>query len=276
MNTRWRRKFSEVTAQLFPGEDVDQTIRSGLDRVPRLLLRERVHHCEFSALVCRLHQRAHGAVVEHRDTFRRPVPGAAVVVNDLDVVRAFGNPRIHKLLSLLRPGNRGKRRSAHLCWMPSRHGRAHSGCAQIRHIRRIVGLDRLDLFHALPAAEHIQLRGHAQLERLPSSVFGAIHYVHVRIDQPRQQRSPLAIDHFGVRRRDSRRRKLADFSVLEQHVLMIEDALAIEDTDVANELCWRRRLAGRIQDPENANHKDVPAVSHAKAPRSLDADMPVL
>ena len=76
-----------------------------------------MHDRDLVAFVCRDHDSLHGCVVEHVDGLVFPRPGAAIVVDDLDIVRAFGNARVHERLRFYSPADGRNWRPAHLCRM---------------------------------------------------------------------------------------------------------------------------------------------------------------
>src|ERR1700733_8273714 len=181
-----RSQLAEVWARWLPFENMRQSVRSSLDGIACLRLREDVDDRKFASLVRRFNYRADSSVVEHRDWLMWPRPCAPIVVNDLYVVRAVRNPRVYKCLRLLRLRKRRDRRAAHLSRVSSGYGRSDTRGSHISEVRRIFRFHLLYSFKPILASEHVELRGHAKLKHLPRGILHVVRHVHVRIEKPWQ------------------------------------------------------------------------------------------
>jgi hypothetical protein len=88
-----------------------QPVCTRLDRVARLRLGSDVHYRELAVSVRRSDETSEGSAVQHRSWGAEP---CEVVVDDLDVVRAFGDARAHERVGFGRVGDGREWRSAHL------------------------------------------------------------------------------------------------------------------------------------------------------------------
>jgi hypothetical protein len=151
----FRDQLGEAGADRVRVEEVHQPVGSGLDGIACLPLGQDVHHRELAPRVCGCDQPRQRAPRKHRE---RLPHRREVVVDDLDVVGAFGNARVHERRGVRRVRDRGDRGTAHLGWMtrpaPRRQSRLR---AHVGHSRRIRGANGLDALEARP--RHSTCRG---------------------------------------------------------------------------------------------------------------------
>jgi hypothetical protein len=208
------------------GEDVDEAVRSRLDRLLGAILGADVDHRQLAVLVGGLHQRREGRPVEGRqlEAVRR-----AVLQHDLDVVRPLGHAGVDPGLRLLRPG---QRRDGHAVL---RAVAAGSGGEVARAVEvgppRRPGL-RLLLAH-LPGevgiGEHVELGGDAEDERPLQRVAPG---VGVAVDEAGEDRLAGAVDDRGPPGRDDVRARGGDSVPLEDDGPLRDHPGAVEDADV--------------------------------------------
>src|SRR5207244_13296459 len=121
-----------------------------------------------------------------------------IVVDDLDVVRAFGDTRVHKGLRLLSAGD-GRDVYSVLRAMPSGSGDQDTSGPKVSLVGKLAGrLVFLNRLAVLDAAEHIQFRGHAERQGL--NKMRRPKYMYMAVDQARKQTKTIAGDHLGPRR----------------------------------------------------------------------------
>ena len=87
-------EFAEIRGRRRPGKQVRQTVGARVDGVQRLLQATDVHHHQLAPFVRRVGQRLHDLFGERRARLSDPI-FEHVIVDDLDVIRALGDPRVH-------------------------------------------------------------------------------------------------------------------------------------------------------------------------------------
>ena len=108
-----------------------------------------------------------------------------------------------------------------------RTGRSQIGHAAVLAFR----FQTLHFLHVIDVREHVQLRRHAECERVLECVAKS---VRVGVDQSRQQRRTCPVDDFGVRDRFRQFPHRLDLASLDQDIGGIDDPPAIEDSRVPN------------------------------------------
>jgi polyisoprenoid-binding protein YceI/osmotically-inducible protein OsmY len=203
------------------GRQVGQAVGAGLQRVARLPQRPDVHDRQPPARVRRRDQRLQRRPIDRGDGMPE---GAAVVVDDLDEVRALGDARVHHRLGLRRRCDGRDVDVLRAVPVGRRHQRPRR--EQVRAVEPLAGLlfaphrrrpDRV--------RRHVHHGGHAEdqllAERRPARV-------RVGVDQARQQRPSPAVDLLRPRRRDDVGADRRDDPVAHQHRGPGEQPLAVE------------------------------------------------
>lgn len=212
------------------GEEVDQGVGPGLDRLPR---RRRISDMDDSELpvpVRRLDRRAQRGQVEGGPGH---TVGVEIVVGELDPVRALGDPGVHEGLRRF-GGAEGGNPYPELGTVPARRGDHRPRREEVGPIG--AGARRLLLAHGAAEAgigEHVEVRGHAEDQGLAQ--WRIADRVRMRVDQPREQGPARGVDDLGPLRRREVPPHPRDLAALDQEVLPLEDPLAIEDAGVTKE-----------------------------------------
>src|SRR6266700_4508977 len=169
-------------------EKVRQPIGAGFDGGLCILKRANVHHGEFAALMrCRDYRR-HDLLAD--GWYGDPI-GLAIVVNDLDVVRAFGYACVDESLRLVRRRD-GWDGHAVFGAVAVRRGDQGARAAQVSQVKLLaVGLVFLHLSGIAMVREDIELSGYAKDERVFQSIAKR---VRVSVNQTGQERLPFAVD----------------------------------------------------------------------------------
>jgi hypothetical protein len=146
-------ELREVRVRRPVDEQVCETVGAGVDRVARAGEVADMHDCQLVAGVCGIDQRLHRRLVDRRELDSVRV---AVVVDDLDVVRAFRDSRVDPRLGLGRRRERGDRHAV-LRTVPLRRGREDAGRAEVGGLAaggRAV--ERAKLGGRLGVGEHVE------------------------------------------------------------------------------------------------------------------------
>src|SRR5215471_13601527 len=97
-----------------------------------------------------------------------PGPGAAVVVDDFDVVGPLFYASVDEGLGLAGSSQSRRWWTSHLSGMPAGNGCDATSGAQICKIRAVFGLEFLDIFEPLAEAAHVKLSCNAHDKGLTS------------------------------------------------------------------------------------------------------------
>ena len=183
-----RDELSELGVGLAIDEEVHEPVRSGVDRITRAGAVADVHDRELPALVRRGDHRAHRLLAERGE---RHAIRVAVVVDELDVVRPFGDPRVHERLGGIGFGD-GRNRHAVLGAVAFRDGDQRAGREQVGAIGGLACC----LLRARSAGrgrvgEHVELGGDAEDE---GGLAGVAERVRVGVDESREQGLATPVD----------------------------------------------------------------------------------
>ncbi len=214
-----------------------------------------MHDGELAAAVRGLDRGAQRPRVERRDVH---AVGAAVVVHDLDVVRAFGDARVDERLRGLWHGQRGDA-DAVLGAVAARRGDQRTRGEQVRPARYVAGrLLRAQRVREVRIGEHVQLGRHAEHQRIAQCI---AERVRVRVDQAGQQRLPRRVHDLRIRGWRDGRTDLGDPAVAHEHARALDHAGAVEHPGVAEEDGARLRRPGRcvpVRRPERQRGRGEP------------------
>src|SRR5215469_7009920 len=126
--------MTEVTRGLVSADNVYQAVSAGGDGFARGFLATHVDHRQLASLVSGVDKSFHeldGCIGQD----------ATTIVEDLNVVRPLGDPRIDKGLSLVGRADGRKLRATHVGGETAGDGRANAGAADVGDVWRIFGGD---------------------------------------------------------------------------------------------------------------------------------------
>ena len=154
-----RHKPAKARIRRAVNEKVRQAIRPRLDSLARVLQRADVHYREFLARMGGGDHRLQCLLAKRREIKPECL---AIVIDNLDVVRAFGDACVHKGLCLLR---RGQRRNGQPIFCAVTAGRRHQGPrrTKVGDVRAFFSRNYLsDVSEHGITHEHVELRRNAE------------------------------------------------------------------------------------------------------------------
>ena len=234
------------------GKHVDQRVCVGLDRGSRVRESGNVHHGEPASLVRRRNQRRQRGLAQGGEL---ETVSAAVVVDDLDVVGAFRDPRVHERLGLLGAGDGGDLETVFGAVPAGRCGQ-RARRAQVGPVEQLAGrLVLLDLRGLGLGGEHVELGSDPEDQRLPQRL--GTDDVSVSVEQARQQRLVGAIDHACARGRLDALADRGDLALAHQDAGALQHARAVENADVPDHQCAFGALGKRDRRQHGAKNGSV-------------------